>query len=221
MTDLAPSSRPASAPAAPPTSDPVSADAEIRRAIVNGAIRAFRELPFHEVTFEVVAAEAEVETDMIVRQFGTFDGLVLATLDRWNLTRMAPVLPLAERRGAVGFLRGIVEANIADPAFMRFLTALLNMAAMPEHPLAHPLRQDWRQFHQLVQQQLAADIRSGLEPSTMEPARGAEQLIAMYEGLQFQAMVRPGMDLLDSYDRAVTRLRTGWARAYVKPVWEL
>lgn len=55
----------------------------------------------------------------------------------------------------------------------------------------------------------------------MEPARGAEQLIALYEGLQMQSMVRPGMDLLEAYDPAITRLRAGWSQAYVAPVWDL
>lgn len=236
MTDLAPSAAPATStipavasaplPASVPSAnqgsvDPISADAEIRKAIVRGSIETFRRLPFHEVTIADVAEESGVAEDMIVRQFGTFDGLVLATVDRWNAKRMAKLLPVAERHGAAVFLRLLVEANLEDPAFMRLLTSLVSIAALPSHPMAELLRQDWRHFSLMIQQQLTADIQHGIEPSTMEPARGAEQLIAIYEGLQIQAMVRPGMDLLDSYDRAVTRMRTGWSRAYTKPVWDL
>ena len=73
----------------------------------------------------------------------------------------------------------------------------------------------------LVFRQLEKDIHAGREPDTMQPIRGAEQLIALYEGLQLQSMVRPGMDLLDAYDRAVTRMRDGWARTYTPPIWNL
>jgi hypothetical protein len=36
-----------------------------------------------------------------------------------------------------------------------------------------------------------------------------------------QSMVRPRMDLLASYDRAVTRLRAGWSQSYAEQVWDL
>ena len=54
-----------------------------------------------------------------------------------------------------------------------------------------------------------------------ERARAAEQLIALYEGLQIQAMVRPGMRLLEGFDRAVTRLRAGWAQEFSATLWEI
>nr|WP_307361340.1 hypothetical protein [Curtobacterium flaccumfaciens] len=103
----------------------------------------------------------------------------------------------------------------------RFLTATLNIAASPEHPLAPMLHARWRRFHAFVQHALERDVLLGREPGTMEPARGSEQLLATSEGLQLQSMVRPEMDLLEAFDRAVTRLREGWSRAYVPPVWEL
>lgn len=87
--------------------------------------------------------------------------------------------------------------------------------------MASHLHHEWHRFHSLVKTTLSEDIRRGREPETMEPGRGAEQLIALYEGLQLQSMVRPGMNLLDAYDRAVTRLRDGWSKAYTPPVWDL
>ena len=150
-----------------------------------------------------------------------FAALYLDAIDRWNEDRTVPLMPLAEQHGTIRFLRAIVTANVADPSLMRFLTATLNIAASPEHPLAPMLHIRWRRFHGFVQQSLMQDIAAGREPHTMEPSRGAEQLLATYEGLQLQSMVRPEMDLLESFDRAVTRLREGWSREYVPPVWDL
>jgi AcrR family transcriptional regulator len=192
-----------------------------RAAIIRAAIEMFRRHAFHEASYELLAAAARLPLSDVQRQFPTWEGVVLATIDRWNEERMAPILPVAATHGTVRFLRGIVTANIADPALMRMLTATVNIAATPDHPMAPHLHERWRRFHLMVQNSLERDIRSGREPATMDPPRGAEQLIALYEGLQLQSMVRPDMDMLDAYDRAITRLREGWKQAYIRPVWEI
>ncbi|MFZ7089335.1 TetR/AcrR family transcriptional regulator [Curtobacterium sp. RRHDQ10] len=192
-----------------------------RAAIIRASIRMFRAHAFHEATFELLAATADLPVEDVRRQFPSWDGLVLATIDRWNEERMASILPLLGAYGTVRFLRGIVAANVADPALMRMLSATVNIAATPDHPMAPHLRGRWYQFQLMVQKGLEQDIIEGREPPTMQPPRGAEQLIALYEGLQLQSMVRPEMDLMDAYDRAVTRLREGWKQAYIRPVWEL
>lgn len=193
----------------------------LRSRVVEGMIVALRTRPLHEVSPDVVASAIGEPAVVIDQTFPSWDGLLLATIDRWNDQRTAPLMPVAEQYGTVRFLRAIVMANIADPSLMRFLTATLNIAASPEHPLAPMLHSRWRRFHTFVQRSLERDIVLGREPRTMEPSRGSEQLLATYEGLQLQSMVRPDMDLLDAFDRAVTRLREGWSREYVPPVWDL
>lgn len=196
-------------------------DTKSRLQVIQGAITVFRRFAFHEATFDLVATAAQVTVQEVTARFPSWDDLLIATIDYWNGQRMRLILPVAERSGAAAFLRGIVQANIDDPALMRLLSATVNVAATPEHPMASFLQEEYHRFHLMVAQQLAADIRAGREPSTMEPARGAEQLIALYEGLQLQSMVRPTMNLLEAYDRAVTRMRAGWNREYVAPVWDL
>ncbi len=196
-------------------------DDDLRPKVVAAMQRALRSRPMHEVTPAVVAAEAGESVDVVDQAFPSWDGLLLATIDKWNEERTAPLMPIAEQHGTVRFLRAIVTANVADPTLMRFLTATLNIAASPEHPLAPMLHARWRRFHAFVQHALERDVLLGREPHTMDPARGSEQLLATYEGLQLQSMVRPDMDLLEAYDRAVTRLREGWQRTYVPPVWDL
>jgi AcrR family transcriptional regulator len=188
---------------------------------VDAAIDLFRTEAFHVVTLELVASRANLSLPSVVQQFPTMDELVLAVIQVWNARRMEPILPVAQTRGAVAFLRAIVAANVTDPALMRLLSATVNIAATPDHPMAPLLQRQWIQFHALVQRALAQDVAAGREPETMEPARGAEQLIALYEGLQLQSMLRPHMDVIEAYDRAVTRLRDGWSNTYTPPVWEL
>jgi hypothetical protein len=97
---------------------------------------------------------------------------------------------------------------------------MVNIAASSDHPLSKWLSTQFTDFYDLIEATLAHDIQVGREPSTMEPSRGAEQLIAIYEGLQIQSLLRPNMDLVEAYDRAVTRLRRGWADEYQPPIWD-
>jgi hypothetical protein len=85
--------------------------------------------------------------------------------------------------------------------------------------MADGLQRQWFQFHALVERALTRDVALGRE-SLLEPSRAAEQLIAMYEGLQLQSMMRPGMDLIDAFDHGVAQLRIGWANP-VHQVWEI
>jgi len=200
---------------------PVDLGTEQRIRIVDAVIAAFRVRAFHETDVDVVAELAGLPRGTVTGHFPSWDGLVMAAVDRWNAERMRDVVPLLASHGAARFLRGIVEENVRDPSLMRLLTSLLNVAATPGHPMAATMQHEWGKFHRVVRDGLAFDVEVGREPATMDPTRGAEQLIALYEGLQLQSMVRPQMDLLAAYDRAVTRLRVGWSHRYEEQVWSL
>ncbi|MBD8583079.1 TetR/AcrR family transcriptional regulator [Frigoribacterium sp. CFBP 13729] len=208
-------------PSLPRPASPLDEDTELRVRVVEAVIDAFRTRAFHETDVDVVSELAGVPVETVRGLFPSWNGLVMAAVDRWNAERMRPVIPLMHAYGTVRFLRGIVERNVHDPSLMRLLTSLLNVAATPGHPMAPTLQHEWRKFHALILGGLTTDVEVGREPETMDPVRGAEQLIALYEGLQMQSMVRPEMDLLASYDRGVTRLRAGWSQDYVEQVWDL
>jgi AcrR family transcriptional regulator len=196
---------------------------EIRDRIVRSAVVAFRRLPFHAVDTEAVAAEAGLDLAVVGRHFPTWYDLLGTTIAAWNGERMQPIAPIAERSGAVAFLRSVVVANQADPALMRLLITAATIVASPVHPIAGTLQQQYLQFHATVLRALADDVAVGREPVTTDPASGAEQLIAVYEGLQLQSLLRPSMDLVGSFDRAVALLRDGWAApaAASRAVWEV
>jgi hypothetical protein len=61
------------------------------------------------------------------------------------------------------------------------------------------------------------DVVAGREPRGMQPRHAAEQLLALFEGLQLQAMLRDDTDLLGGYDQAVARMRVGWRAAAAEP----
>ncbi|KTR08817.1 hypothetical protein NS184_04660 [Curtobacterium luteum] len=146
--------------------------------------------------------------------FPSWDGLVLAAVDRWNGGRMEEVAAEVGDAATVDLLRAIVASNAEDPALMRLLVALLSVAGNPAHPMASYLRSRYQLFFSRIKRGLERDVAVGRAPHTMEPRRGAEQLIALYEGLQLQALLRADMDLVQAFDRAVARLEAGWMERY-------
>jgi AcrR family transcriptional regulator len=194
--------------------------ADIWNAIVQAAIGAYRTTAFHDVTLDLVAGTAHLDAAVVRDRFPTTDDLVVATVQVWNAERMAIAVPLAERHGAAAFLRVLLQATTEDPALVRLLTAVVNIAATPAHPMSDVLQRQWIRFHALVQRALVRDVALGRE-SAADPERAADQLVALYEGLQLQSMMRPGMDLLDAWDHAIARLRVGWADGRATPLWEV
>ena len=202
-------------------SDLTASSEDVHDTLVHTAIRLLRKHAFHELSLEYVVARSGIAPALAAEQFPTWDDLILATIHTWNTERMVPIRHIADEHGAVAHLRAVVVGNVRDPGLMRLLSAMTPISATPDHPMAPLLQRQWIQFHAMVQRALMHDIEVGREPTTMDPARGAEQLIAMYEGLQLQSMVRPNMDVVEAYDRAVTRLRDGWSVMYRQPVWDI
>lgn len=184
--------------------------------VVEATIRVLQRLDYHEATHDEVAAELGVDVDAITRHFPSWDGLVIATMERWMSGRQAAVWDVALSRGAVPFLRELVKVNLAEPALARLQLAILCAASNPNHSGHSYIRQQYMTLFGYIQHALGQDIAAGREPATMQPARGAEQLLAIYEGLQVQAMMRD-FDLLEAFDRAATRLRHSWAEEYTTP----
>ncbi|WJY00881.1 TetR family transcriptional regulator C-terminal domain-containing protein [Curtobacterium sp. 458] len=132
--------------------------------------------------------------------------LLAATMERWTLTISGPLAPLIGEQGTVAFLRALLAAHAEESALMELLAWSLASAADPTVDGADYYRSTYRRFRQVVRDGLAADVREGREPGTMDPLRRAEQLLALYDGLHLQALLTSDTDLVDSFDRAATRM---------------
>jgi AcrR family transcriptional regulator len=191
-----------------------AATLHLRIMIVGATVDLLRDVPFHEATIGAVAERLDLPVAELEQHFPSWDGLVLAALDRWNGGRMDEVTRDVGDRSTVEFLRAIVASNAEDPALMRLLVALLSVAGNAAHPMSPYLRSRYQLFYQQIRRGLEHDIAIGRAPHTMEPRRGAEQLLALYEGMQLQALLRPDLDLVAAFDRAVSRLERGWLEPY-------
>ncbi|MBT2502467.1 TetR/AcrR family transcriptional regulator [Curtobacterium sp. ISL-83] len=191
-----------------------AATLHLRITIVGATVDLLRDVPFHEARPEQVAERLGIPVEELRQHFPSWDGLVLAALDRWNGSRMDEVAREVGDGSTVDLLRAIVASNTEEPALMRLLVALLSVAGNPVHPMSTYLRSRYTLFYSQVKRGLEHDVAVGRAPHTMDPRRGAEQLIALYEGLQLQAMLRSDLDLVPAFDRAVARLERGWMERY-------
>lgn len=195
--------------------------ASVWQATVDSAIELLASRPLHEISMQLVADNAGLPVPAVLEQAADLGEVLIAAIQEWNERRMQEVQANAGQDGAVKFLRDLLQITISDPTCARMVMTAASMAGSPGHPMADPLQRMWLRFHAIVQRALVHDVSVGREPDTMSPANGAEQLLAVYEGLQIQWMFRPHMDLLAAYDRATTRLRRGWSEDYLAPVWTI
>lgn len=191
-----------------------AATLHLRITIVGATVDVLRDVPFHEAHVGMVAERMGITTEELRQHFPSWDGLVLAAVDRWNGARLEAVAHEVGDGPTVDLLRAIVASNAEDPALMRLLVALLSVAGNAGHPMAPYLRSRYQLFFAQIRRGLEHDVAVGRAPHTMEPRRGAEQLIALYEGLQLQALLRADLDLVPAFDRAMARLERGWMERY-------
>jgi hypothetical protein len=185
-------------------------EAELRSRVVDGAIVAYRYGDFHTVGYAEIARAAEVDVEDVRRAYPVWDLLIVAVMDRWNNGSRRELRPVAEQDGVVAYLRARLQAGLDEPSLVRLRIALLSAASTPGHPAEGWFRVQYAHSFDDVTLGLARDVVAGREPRGTTARHAAEQLVALYEGLQVQAVLRDDTEVLDAFDRAVARLRVGW-----------
>lgn len=195
----------------------VEDDASSAERIVRGAIRAFRLHPFHEVDAGTVTETCGVDRTVVDRLFPTWDGLLLVAYDRWLQLRGSRRSSVP--RCTIDHVRMTLAEDVADPGLVRLLAGVLPLAAS-ERDFAGFFRKRFEEYVEELTVGLQRDVATGVETIGIPAHQAATQLLAVHEGLQVQMLVRPYLDVLVEYDRAVHTLRHGWRQP--EPVaWDL
>ncbi|WP_157071432.1 TetR/AcrR family transcriptional regulator [Curtobacterium ammoniigenes] len=187
---------------------------DLRQRITAAAIETYRDADFPSVGVDDVARTAGLHADVIRSVFPSWELLVVSVADQWSGSLRRTCMHIGESDGAAAYLRALLTAADGDRAMIRMRIALLSAGSDPTHAAAGWFRSEYDRFLEDIVLMLTRDVLAKREPRTMTPKHGAEQLIALYEGLQMQAIMLPGVEILPSWDRAVTRMRSGWATAY-------
>jgi AcrR family transcriptional regulator len=192
----------------------MASDDSLHQRIVEAAIAAYREADFSTVDRRVLAERAGISVAAIDETFSDWEHLVVAVIDRWSGASRRALVTVGESEGAVAYLRALLRKADQDRPLVRMRMAVLSAASDPSRATGQWFRSEYVRFTRDVAQFLTRDVIVGREPRTTNPEHAAEQLIALYEGMQAQSILLDGADLLVSWDRAVARMRMGWSRPY-------
>lgn len=206
-----------------PLTNQHAADEEVPRTrVLNAAIGVVHDGGVSRFSLEAVAERAGLSADDVLQLFSSQNALLAATVMRWTRAVSAPLFPLASEKGTVAYLHALLVAHAEEPALMRLIASTLATSTDPSTDGADYYRSAYMQFRETIRQALAADVHAGREPLTMDPIRGAEQLMALYDGLRLQSLLTPDTDVVDAFDRAAARMRRGWSEQYEQPAyWEI
>ncbi|WIB76675.1 hypothetical protein DEJ28_13580 [Curtobacterium sp. MCPF17_002] len=185
--------------------------------IVRGAIRAYRLHPFDAVDAGVVAEVAGVGADVVQRLFPTWDALLLVTYDRW--TQLRGTRRKNPPSCTIEYVRTTLAEDVADPGLVRVLAGVITIAAA-DTGFAELFRKRFEDYVEQLESGLQRDVDAANEQLAIPTYQAATQLLAVYQGLQIQMLVRPHLDVLVEFDRSVRTLRQGWREREV-PAWDL
>lgn len=197
--------------------DRIVDEQSVAEQVVRGAITAFRTHAFHTVDVGVVAGFAEVDPEVVTRVFPAWDALLLVTYDRWVELRASL---RRERPGStIEYVRLTLTEDVADPGLVRVLAGVINIAGATTS-FTELFRKRYEEYAAALAAGLQHDFDAGVEVSVVPAEHAATQLLAVYEGLQIQMLVRPHLDVVAEYDRAAQTLRDGWRRRPVSS-WDV
>ncbi|MFS0731877.1 BLUF domain-containing protein [Curtobacterium sp. 1P10AnD] len=185
--------------------------APVRERVLRASIDVLRDVGPTRSSLDAVAERAGLPRDTVTANFPTMPALLAATLATWLDQVTAPLAPVARAEGTVPWLRALVVAFAAEPALDRLIVAALAPAADPGEPAGGDFLVSYRAFRDGIRLALEQDVAVGRLPATLDPGVGAQQLLALFDGLRIQNLFDPEPDVAETFARAADRLRRGWA----------
>lgn len=186
----------------------------VRERVLQASIDVLRDVGPSRASLTAVAERAGLARDEVTSHFPTLPLLLAATLATWLEQVIAPLAPIAASEGTIAWLRALVVAFAEDPALDRLIVSSLAPAADPGEAAGEDFLTTYRAFRASIRAALEQDVLAGREPDTMDPQKGAQQLLALFDGLRIQNLFDPEPDMAATFVRAAVRLRTGWSEPY-------
>lgn len=184
-----------------------------RDRILEASIDVLRDVGPTRSSIDVVAQRAGLPRGAVTTHFPTLPVLLAATLARWLGQVTTPLAPVARTEGTLPWLRALVVAFASEPALDRLIVGSLAPAADPGEPAGDDFLVSYRAFRDGIRLALEQDVAVGRLPATLDPAVGARQLLALFDGIRIQNLFDPEPDVAETFARAAGLLREGWASA--------
>jgi AcrR family transcriptional regulator len=180
-----------------------------RQALIEAAMRLYREKGFEGVTIAAIAEEAEVAPRTFFSYFDTKEDVFLGPGDA-RLERLVKAIQSRDRRQPI--LKAIQSVLLEDrePPRLDRATQTPGLSALLEHPaIANRLRERWNRWEDLLAEAIARDV--GASPGDPEPRVVAAALTGAIRVAAAAARKQPGKGRQMS-DRVFKLLSSGLSR---------
>ncbi|WP_246464973.1 TetR/AcrR family transcriptional regulator [Ruania alkalisoli] len=166
--------------------------AERRRRIVDAAVSVFSERGYRGATIRQIAAEADLSPSSLLHFYASKTELLWATMTHRDSVRFAggPGHSFPDR------VVGQAIANEDVPHLVRLYGVLMAESATAEHPARDYFGGRFAVLRRQYADELGALAAAGLLRPGVDPQVAAVTLVALWDGVQLQALYEP--DVVDA-----------------------
>ena len=174
------------------TRGPYAKTAERRRTILATALEVFGESGFRGASIREIANRVGMTDTGVLHHFGGKGNLLLEVVKQKE----------DEDAGAIDdpFLRDLVAKNGRRSGTVRLFTTLSAEATDPEHPAHDHFIARYEKVRAITADRLTKESAEGNIPSTIDPDRAAQLMLAVMDGLQIQWLLDPSLDMDSAYN---------------------
>jgi AcrR family transcriptional regulator len=174
---------------------------ESKEAILAAARQLFAKRGYRGTSLASIAEAAGLSQPGLLHHYPSKDALLLAVLASRDSegSRISMPRPDAPSIGIIDGLAALVAHNESQPEVVALFSMLLGEAVAADHPAHEYFVQRYERirtnFIQLLRQaQAAHELAPGIDPDAL-----ANVLIAVLDGLQFQWLLDPSVDMSAGY----------------------
>lgn len=189
-----------------PTRGPYAKTARRRQEIIAAATSVFATQGYHGGSLRDISRRLDLSLSSVVHHFPSKDELLIAVLENAVHTGADWTEDRAAVAGVETAAVDLVRSNLLRPELLRLLAILSAEASAPDHP-AH----DWfdRRYERVTRElarQIGFDQSVGRVRPDADPLETAKLVVAAWDGLQLQWLIRPSEDMVGMMSRFLARL---------------
>jgi AcrR family transcriptional regulator len=173
-----------------------------RTEIVDAAVRVFAHRGYHGGSMREISRELGMSLTAVTHHFAGKGDLLQAVLERTDAEGVA----FDASHGVVAWALGAAEHNLARAELLRVLAIVSAEASAPDHPAHAWFVARYAGLRAIAAGLIAEDQQAGRIAVDRDPDALADALIALWDGLQLQWLIDPGLDMVGRFRVALDAL---------------
>ena len=184
-----------------------------RREIVEAAAAVFAARGYSGGSLRQVARDIDVSVTSVMHHFPSKELLLEAVLDHADIEAGRAIDLDPSRDGLRGTVVRVAEHGRQHPHLLRLLAVLSSEASAPDHPAHHWFVERYRRVEAAVAEWAVLDPSLDLGSESPVAPILARRVVAVWDGLQLQWLLRPDFDMVEELGACIGALTAGVASA--------